>query len=220
LPEASNLPPFSEIQGVLALGAAATPTPMLTPTPSPTPTPTLGAVSAKEAYPLALQVARAEHPDADLEGVLSGCHTGLLAVCHEFDYYRLASGDGRSTYWRFLFYVWGAQIGEDGFAVPVVNGQPMEGYTFTHGGSPHPFPLEEVIDSTEAVRIADAHGGTAYKAASPGGQLCGAEVWDWGGGPRWQIDYCPPFDEGGTGLAVWIDGRTGEVTGTEETEWG
>jgi hypothetical protein len=41
LPEASNLPPFSEIQGVLALGSAgATPTPTATGTPTATLTPT------------------------------------------------------------------------------------------------------------------------------------------------------------------------------------
>jgi hypothetical protein len=215
-PQMTTLATLNNVQGVIALGA------MGAPPPSPTPTPTLGAVSAKEGYALALQVARAKHPDAYLTGVESGCHTagGFVNICYESEYYRMASGDGRSTYWHFSFYPPGAPANEAGFMVDVVQGQPDEGYTFgTGSGSFEPLLFDEVIDSTEAVSIADAHGGSAYRAATPGSQVSGACI-SGGSMPAWQIDYCPPFDEGGPGLVVWVDAITGEVIETEQSEWG
>ncbi len=212
----SKLLTLDYLQGIIVLGGAAAPTPTPTATPAP------GVLSAKEGYPLALQVARAGHPDAYLYEVQSGCNSGIWTRCWEFEYDDMASGDGRSTYWRFSFYLPGANEDEAGFMVDVDRGQPKEGYTFGyHGSAPTLLPLEELIDSTEAVQIADARGGSAYKAASPGNQLCGAELRRRGGrGFEWQIDYCPPFEEGGMGLAVYLDGRTGELNKTEEPEWG
>ena len=209
----SNLLTLNNMQGVLAYGAVGAPP--LSPTPLSTPTPVAGVVSAKEGYPLALQVARARHPDAYLEWVRSGCNSALLTRCYESSYEHMASGDGRSEYWHFSFYLPTGQEGQEGFMVDVVGGQPTDGYYFGSGGVPDRLALEEMMDSTEAVRIADAHGGSAYEAASPGNRLCGAQIFS----SQWQIDYCPPFEEGGTGLAVWVDGRTGQVTETEEPEW-
>jgi hypothetical protein len=122
----------------------------------------------------------------------------------------MASGDGRSQEWAFVFY---SATAEETFWLEFSRGQ----VTVTGGreGSPPPnaVPLEEMIDSTEAVRIADANGGSAFKAASPGNQVCGAEM------PAslsvWVIYYCPPFGQPGLAPVVSIDARTGEATKRE-----
>jgi hypothetical protein len=194
------------------------PTPTATPVPSPPPPPQpSGAITAKEAYPLALQAARTIHADAYLDSIEGGCSSGpyIGNPCFEWQYYDMASGDGRSEDWHLAFY---ASATQEGVGVHIANNQPGEGYIFTYGGPPPALPVEEIIDSTDAVRIADAHGGSAYKAANPGGQVCGAQMSAWD--TRWQIDYCPPFEQGGKGLVVYIDGRTGEVRKTEESSWG
>jgi len=215
-PEVSNLPPLNDMQGLLVLGAATGAG--VTPTPTATTTPAPGAVSAKEAYPPALQVARASQPDAYLDDLHAGCSSSR-PICLEWDWTAMEPGDGRSGQWEFEFYSPAAHVLLDVYVVhgqaQASNAPPMDWDL----EPPNPLPLEEMIDSTEAVRIADTAGGNAYKTATPGGQLCGAEVGDWGRGLEWHIDYCPPFEQGGAGFTAWIDGRTGEVTKTREPQW-
>jgi hypothetical protein len=190
--------------------------------PSPTPTvetqpppPVPGTASAKEAYPLALQAARARRPDAYLEHVYAGCGSSPFGgFCFEGPYHEMASGDGRSEEWTFWLHSPAAQ---EGLWVDVKEGQATEPDVSQETYPPDRLPLDEMIDSTEAVRIADANGGNAYKAAGPGNRLCGAQIS--GYNSEWQIDYCPPFDQGGKGLVVIIDARTGEVKETEESTW-
>jgi hypothetical protein len=209
-PGMSTLSTVNHMQGVIALRAMGAPAP--TPTPAPTAAP--GLASAKEAYPLAFQAAGAWRPDAYLDFAYAGCNTGIVSMCWSSDYDNMASGDGRSEEWTFWFYSPAAQ---ESFVIDVAHGQTSAGYASQRSYAPDPLPLEEMIDSTEAVRIADDQGGSAYKAASPGNRLCGAQI-D-APGPEWQIDYCPPFSQGGTGLVVWIDGGTGEVTKTQDSQW-
>ena len=210
-PEVTKLLTLNYRQGIIAHRAVGAPAP----TPTPTPTAAPGLASAKEAYPLAFQAAGAWRPDAYLHWVDAGCNSGIISMCWSSDYDNMASGDGRSEEWTFWFY--SPATGES-IPIDVAHGEVEEGSAMEWGLPsllPGPVPLEEVIDSTEAVRIADDQGGSAYKAASPGNRLCGAEI-D-APGPEWQIDHCPPFSQGGTGLVVWIDGGTGEVTKTQDS---
>jgi hypothetical protein len=217
-PEVSKLLTLENMQGIIAHGAMAAPVP----TPAPTPTAVPGLASAKEAYPLAFQAAGAWRPDAYLHWADAGCGIGIIiSFCGSSDYDNMASGDGRSEEWTFWFY---SPATDESYPIRVAHGEVKEGSASNWGVPgvpsvlPHPVRLEEMIDSTEAVRIADDQGGSAYKAASPGNWLCGAQI-DAISGPQWQIDYCPPLSQGGTGLVVWIDGGTGEVTKTQDSHW-
>jgi len=218
----SQLLTLDNKQGIIAHGAMAAPVP----TPTATPTAAPGLASAKEAYPLAFQAAGAWRPDAYLDGADAGCLIGIiLSWCSSSDYDNMASGDGRSQKWTFSFF---SPATDESILIHVAHGEVEEGSANKRGvpsDPPHPMLLEQVIDSTEAVRIADDQGGSAYKAASPGNWLCGAQIhaisvpeWqiDYS---EWQIDYCPPLSQGGTGLVVWIDGGTGEVTKTQPSHW-
>jgi len=214
----SQLLTLNNRQGVIVHGAMAAPVP----TPAPTPTAVPGLASAKEAYPLAFQAAGAWRPDAYLHWADAGCGIGIIiSFCGSSDYDNMASGDGRSEKWTFWFY---SPATDESIPMHVAHGEVEDGSASNWGVPgvpsvlPDPVPLEEMIDSTEAVRIADDQGGSAYKAASPGNWLCGAQI-DAISGPQWQIDYCPPLSQGGTGLVVWIDGGTGEVTKTQDSHW-
>lgn len=176
-----------------------------------------GAVTAREVYEEALMYAQLWCRDAKLNGATAGCrYIGALtspnwmAVVNS-----TGSGvdaDGRLTrhgYWAFDF----AGPHRETYCVTIPNiGSPQCGAHFTPQWASEPLD-EDWIDSDEAIRMADVHGGSDARreATTCSPPRCFLTTYTRSvPKPHWNVEYMMSSERGRKDFHVSIDAYTGE----------
>jgi len=209
-PETTSMPPPS----AMATSAPAAVT-VLTP-----PTPSSSSMTAREAYPLAVEQARGWQPDSHLFGAESGGDSGFAWEDSPLD------KDGKCCR-VWLFRAYSPTKGEVvDVRVAFIERVPTahvlgEGHPPAAPNAPRPELTmdERILDSTEIMGIANLNGGDAFKAG--GNRLYiielypGSAAGDW----LWAVDYGPESREGGPGLRIVLSAANGSVRHVIDTTW-
>jgi hypothetical protein len=174
-------------------------------------------MTAREAYALAVQWSRQGRSDGYLTRVQAGC----FGACSWGEQQAIASEDGRSLEWSFVFcaqdeegriYMARTDVKEGGLWA-------SSDWQWVPGGAAAcedpSMAFERWVDSTDASVVADGHGGSEFKEKSEGNALCeisGRES------SLWLFRYCP-VGASGAGIDAYVDAETGALARVEPTEW-